>query len=59
MSSGAPDPNLTSPDFFLWGFLKNMVYADPPTTRENMMQHIINNCRNIPRHVLSTVQNFE
>jgi len=50
-------PDLTSPDFFLWGFLKNMVCADPPTIRENMMQRIINNCRNIPRHVLlSTVR---
>jgi len=37
-----------------------MVYADPPTIRENMMQHIINNCKNTPRNVLlSTVQNFE
>jgi len=37
-----------------------MLYADPLTTRENIMQRIIiNNCRNIPKHVLlSTVQNF-
>jgi len=52
--------DLTSLDFFLWGFLKNMVYADAPTTRENMMQRITDACRDIPRHVLlSTVQNFE
>ncbi|XP_031781661.1 uncharacterized protein LOC116416667 [Nasonia vitripennis] len=53
-------PDLTSPDFYLWGFLKNSVYADAPTTRENMMQRIINTCRGIPRHVLlSTVGSFE
>lgn len=31
-------PDLTSPDFFLWGYLKNTVYAETPTTRENMRQ---------------------
>ncbi|KAL6418651.1 hypothetical protein ACFW04_014235 [Cataglyphis niger] len=52
-------PDLTSLDFFLWGFLKNMVYADASTTSENMVR-ITDACRNIPRHVLlSTVQNFE
>lgn len=52
--------DLTNSDFFLWGYLKNVVYAEPPTTRENIRQQIIDNCRNIPRHILlSTVQSFE
>jgi len=28
-----------------------MVYADPPTIRENMMQRIVNNCKNILRQL--------
>lgn len=53
-------PDLTSPDFFLWGYLKDIVYRDPPTTRENMMERITTACRAIPRHVLlSTVDSFE
>lgn len=53
-------PDLTSPDFFLWGYIKNMAYLDPPTTRENMMQRITNICRNIPRNILwATVTSFE
>lgn len=53
-------PDLTSPDFFLWGYVKNVVYADAVTTRENMMDRIRNACQNIPNHVLlSTVESFE
>lgn len=53
-------PDLTSPDFFLWGFLKNSVYAEVPTTRDNMMHRIRQVCANIPQHVLlATVRNFE
>lgn len=28
-------------DFFLWGKIKNLVYATAPTTQENMRQRII------------------
>jgi len=38
-------PDLTSPDFFLCGFLKNIVYAKVPTTRENMIERITIACR--------------
>lgn len=33
-------PDLTKPDYFLWGFVKNIVYSTPPTTREDMMARI-------------------
>lgn len=53
-------PDLTSLDFFLWGYLKNIVYAEAPTTRENMMQRITIACRNIPRNVLlATIRSFQ
>lgn len=53
-------PDLTSLDFFLWGYLKNVVYAEAPTDKENMKQRIRNACQNIPRHVLlSTVESFD
>lgn len=53
-------PDLTSPDFYLWGYLKNVVYERPVTTRENMMNRIRTACQNIPRIVLlRTVEEFE
>lgn len=36
----ARSPDLTSPDFYLWGYLKNIVYEREPTTREDMIQRI-------------------
>lgn len=42
--------DLTSPDFFLWGFIKNVVYAEVPTTRDNMIDRIRKCCNSIPRN---------
>ncbi|EZA55151.1 hypothetical protein X777_05281 [Ooceraea biroi] len=56
----ARSPDLTSPDFYLWGYLKDVVYRERPTTRENMMERIRAACNIIPRDVLlRTVTNFE
>jgi hypothetical protein len=53
-------PDLSSLDFFLWGYLKNVVYSETPTTRENMMERITLACRSIPRNILLlTVDSFE
>jgi len=41
-----PDP--ISPDFYLWGYLKNTVYRDRPTNRIDMIQRIKTTCQNIP-----------
>ncbi|EFA11950.1 hypothetical protein TcasGA2_TC005110 [Tribolium castaneum] len=35
-------PNLTAPDFFLWGTVKEMVYREAPTTIEDMRERIQN-----------------
>jgi len=35
----------TCQDFFLWGYLKNVVYSKTLTTRENMMENITLACR--------------
>ncbi|EFN61939.1 hypothetical protein EAG_00101, partial [Camponotus floridanus] len=45
-------PDLTSPDFYLWGYLKNTVYRNRPTTRADMIQRVTQACLNIPRQVL-------
>lgn len=53
-------PDLTSPDFFLWGYVKDVVFRNPPTTREDMKDRIREACRAIPLAVLeATVRNFE
>ncbi|RLU21288.1 hypothetical protein DMN91_005661 [Ooceraea biroi] len=56
----ARSPDLTSPDFYLWGYLKDVIYRERPTTRENTMERIRAACNIIPRDVLlRTVTNFE
>lgn len=45
-------PDLTSPDFFLWGYLKEMAYINVSMTPENMQERIRNSCANIERELL-------
>ncbi|GFQ86721.1 uncharacterized protein TNCT_635551 [Trichonephila clavata] len=33
-------PDLTTPDFFLWGYLKDKVYVNKPETRRQMKENI-------------------
>ncbi|EFN75908.1 hypothetical protein EAI_11370, partial [Harpegnathos saltator] len=44
--------DLTLPDFYLWGFLKDTVFRQPPTTWQDMMNRIRNTCRAILANVL-------
>lgn len=56
----ARSPDLTSPDFYLWGFLKSKVYNEVPTTPENMRQRIRDACTQVtPEVLLSCVHSFE
>lgn len=56
----ARSPDLTYPDFFLWGYLKNTVFAEAPTTRENMIERIRVACRQISRDILlRTIESFK
>jgi hypothetical protein len=36
----ARSPDLTAPDFFLWGYLKGKVYADKPATLQQLKANI-------------------
>ncbi|EZA47748.1 hypothetical protein X777_15341, partial [Ooceraea biroi] len=49
-------PDLTPIDFFLWGCIKNIVFLNPPTTRDDMKRRIRNACRSISRTVLLSLE---
>lgn len=36
----ARSPDLTVLDFFVWGFIKNIVFMEPVTTKENMQERV-------------------
>ncbi|EZA49460.1 hypothetical protein X777_11958 [Ooceraea biroi] len=48
-------PDLTPIDFFLWGCIKNIVFLNPPTTRDDMKRRIRNACRSISRTLFSII----
>lgn len=53
----ARSPDLTPMDFFLWRYVKNIVYATRPTTTAGDMQNRIRNCfREIPAQMILNVQ---
>lgn len=49
-------PDLTSCDFFLWGFIKSKVYRTTPTTVEDMRHRIMTAFREITPEMLHNVQ---
>lgn len=56
----ARSPDLTSLDFFLWGYTKNIVYNIPPTTAEDMQQRITDVFATITPEMLRNVnESFE
>lgn len=48
-------PDLTPPDFFLWGMLKNKVYANNPRTIEDLKRNIENGIAEITVDTLNNV----
>lgn len=50
-------PDLTPLDFYFWGYIKQKVYAEEPTTAENMKERIREACTNINADVLENVRN--
>lgn len=48
--------DLTPLDFFLWGYIKDRVYMNPPTTPEDMENRIRDACRTITPAMLRNVQ---
>lgn len=51
----ARSPDLTKPDYFLWGYIKNLVYLTPPTTPENMKERIVQAFHSITPDMLRNV----
>lgn len=49
-------PDLTPPDFFLWGYLKNAVYAVECNTREEMVTRIEEVFRTVTSQMLHNVR---
>ncbi|GBN08675.1 hypothetical protein AVEN_229164-1 [Araneus ventricosus] len=49
-------PNLTPMDFFLWGYLKQQVYATPPPTLQDLQRRITDACANVTPAMLHRVQ---
>ena len=48
-------PNLTSPDYFLWGFVKECVLAVAPTTPDDMKEIIPRACTEIIPQMLAEI----
>ncbi|GFT66548.1 DUF4817 domain-containing protein [Nephila pilipes] len=48
-------PDLTPPDFFSWGYLKDEVYAQKPATVVQLRATIEHECTNIPRELFHHV----
>lgn len=51
----ARSPDLTPPDFFLWGYLKCEVYKNNPNTIEELQANIVNACAAITPDVIRAV----
>lgn len=49
-------PDLNPLDFFLWGYIKDIVYSEAPTTRLNMMDRIRRACESITPEILRNVK---
>ena len=49
-------PDLTPMDFFLWGYIKSIVFRTQPASLEILRQKIIEACRNIPREMFQKVR---
>ena len=48
--------DLTSPDYFLWGFLKERIMTVAPTTPGDMKERIRQACTEITPHMLAEVR---
>jgi len=48
-------PDLSPPDFFLWGAMKNSVYSNNPYTVDELKMAITEYILNVDRAILNTV----
>ena len=49
-------PDLASPDYFLWGFVKECVMAVTPTTPDDMKERIGRACTEITPRILAEIR---
>ncbi|GBM31939.1 hypothetical protein AVEN_74241-1 [Araneus ventricosus] len=49
-------PDLTPMDFFLWGYIKQQVYAIPPSTLQDLQRRITDACASVTPAMLHRVQ---
>lgn len=49
-------PDLTPLDFFFWGYIKNKVYQNPITNREQLEQGIVDAAAEVTQETLQTVR---
>ncbi|GBN40064.1 hypothetical protein AVEN_227825-1 [Araneus ventricosus] len=49
-------PDLNPLEFFLWGYIKQRVYANPPPTLQELRSHITDDCASVSPSVLYNVQ---
>ena len=50
-------PDLSPPDFFLWGYLKDRVYQDKPRNLRELKKRIVKACEAIKPEVFKDVMN--
>ena len=50
-------PDLTTPDYFLWGYLKSRVYRNRPQTKDDLRRNITAEINNIDIDMLRRVSN--
>lgn len=52
----ARSPDLTPLDFFLWGYLKDLVYATPPQSVDELRNRVIAACQGVDGDMLQRVR---
>ena len=52
-------PDLKPADFYLWGYLKTVVYNPMPKTLKNLIAKNKREINKTPENVLKNVENFE
>ncbi|KAL4123158.1 hypothetical protein QTP88_015381 [Uroleucon formosanum] len=55
----ARSPDLTPLDFFLWGHLKTVVYADPPINLQHLKQKITKACSKLTKEQITAASQDE
>jgi hypothetical protein len=51
----ARSPNLTVPDYFLWGYTKSIIYETHPANIADLKQRILGHTQGIPKEILQHV----